>query len=132
MNEIGFNLVGIVVKFYDIYINGNDLEKVIIKEVEGKLNIIERNDFWKFMCEDLLNDRVFLKSLGWVDLIVCDIISICCVIVVDLLKVNCVDLVFIGFVDFYVSFIYNFFFFVVYVLYGIVKFLKRMLFLERL
>lgn len=120
-------------KFYDILIMGEDLEKVILKEVEGKFNIIERNDFWKIFCESLLKNKDLLESFnGYLDMVVCDIISICCVIVVDFFKVNCVDLVFIGFVDLYVSFIYNFFFFVVYVLYGIVKFFKRLVFVDRL
>lgn len=132
VNEIGPNLAGIAVKSYDTHTNGNDLEKVIIKEAEGKLNITERNDFWKSTCEDLLNDRALLKSLGRVDLIVCDITSICCAIVADLLKVNRVDLAPIGFVDPYVSFIHNFPSPVAYVPHGTVKLPKRMSFLERL
>lgn len=123
---------GVSVKSYDTPTNGEDLEKVIIKEAEGKLNITERNDFWKSTCESLLNNRDLLKSLGQVDLIVCDITSICCAIVADFLKVNRVDLAPIGFVDPYVSFIHNFPSPVAYVPHGTVKLPKKLSFLDRL
>ncbi|XP_022807145.1 UDP-glucuronosyltransferase 2C1-like [Stylophora pistillata] len=131
-NEIGPSLYGIAVKSYNSQTNADDLEKVIIREAEGKLNITERNDFWKSTCESLLSDRALLKSLEPVDLIVCDITSICCAIVADLLKVNRVDLAPIGFVDPYVSFIHNFPSPVAYVPHGTVKLPKRMSFLDRL
>lgn len=131
-NDLREGLAGLEVKSYATPITGEDLEKVILKEAEGKLNITERNDFWKATCESLLKNRDVLKSLGQVDLVVCDITSICCAIVADLLKVNRVDLAPIGFVDPYVSFIHNFPSPVAYVPHGTVKLPKRLTFLDRL
>ena len=131
-NDLRKSLSGLAVKSYDTTITGEDLEKVILKEAEGKLNISERNDFWKATCESLLKNRDVLKSLGHVDLVVCDITSICCAIVADFLKVNRVDLAPIGFVDPYVSFIHNFPSPVAYVPHGTVKLPKRLSFVDRL
>ena len=131
-NDLRESLAGLQVKSYDTPITGEDLEKVILKEAEGKLNITERNDFWKSTCDSLLKNRDLLQNLGQVDLIVCDITSICCAIVADLLKVNRVDLAPIGFVDPYVSFIHNFPSPVAYVPHGTVKLPKMLSFLDRL
>ena len=108
LRESEGSLAWLDVRSYETTITGKDLEKVIIKEAEGKLNITERNNFWKATCESLLQSRDLLESLRKIDLVVCDITSICCAIVADFLKVNRVDLAPIGFVDPYVSFIHNF------------------------
>ena len=131
LRESEGSLAWLDVRSYETTITGKDLEKVIIKEAEGKLNITERNNFWKATCESLLQSRDLLESLRKIDLVVCDITSICCAIVADFLKVNRVDLAPIGFVDPYVSFIHNFPSPVAYVPHGTVKLPKRLMFLDR-
>jgi len=132
-NDLKKSSAGLEVKSYDTPITGEDLEKVILKEAEEKLNITERNDFWRASCESLLKNKDLLKSFkGHVHLVVCDITSICCAIVADFLKVNRVDLAPAGFVDPYVSFIHNFPSPVAYVPYGTVKLPKKLAFLDRL
>ena len=132
-NDLKENLAGIEVKSYDTPITGEDLEKLILKEAEGKLNITERNEFWKASCESLLKNKDLLNSFaGQTDLVVCDITSICCAIVADFLKVNRVDVAPSGFVDPYVSFIHNFPSPVAYVPHGTVKLPKKLAFLDRL
>lgn len=44
-NDLKESLAGLEVKSYDTPVTDEDLEKVILKEAEGKLNITERNDF---------------------------------------------------------------------------------------
>ena len=132
-NDLKESLAGLEVKSYNTPITGEDLENVILKEAEGKLNITERIEFWKASCESLLKNKDLLKSfIGHVDLVVCDITSICCAIVADFLKVNRVDLAPAGFVDPYVSFIHNFPSPVAYVPHGTVKLPKKLAFLDRL
>lgn len=131
LRETGGSLTWLDVKSYATTITGKDLEKVIIKEVEGILSLSERNDFWKATCESLLKNRELLDHLRQSDLVVCDITSICCAIVADLLNVSRVDLAPIGFVDPYVSFIHNFPSPVAYVPHGTVKLPKKLLFLDR-
>ena len=132
-NDLKESLAGVEVQSYDTPTTGQDLEKVILKEAEGKLNIKERNDFWKGTCEGLLKNKDLLNSFKeHVDLVVCDITSICCAIVADFLKVNRVDLAPSGFVDPYVSFIHNFPSPVAYVPHGTVKLPKKLTFLDRL
>ena len=132
LRNSGENFGWLEVKSYVTTISGKYLEKVILKEAEGTLSIAERNDFWKSACESLLKSNDLLISLGQVDLIVCDITSICCAIVADFLKVNRVDLTPSGFVDPYLSFIHNFPSPVAYVPHGTVKLPKRLTFLLRI
>lgn len=109
-----------------------DLENMIMNEVEGIFVLVEKIKFWMFICESLMENGDLLDSFRGVNLVVCDIVSICCVIVVDYLDIICVDLLFFGFIDFYLSFIYNFFLFVVFVFYGIIKFFKKLIFFDRM
>ncbi|CAH3045402.1 unnamed protein product [Porites lobata] len=131
LKETGAYLGWLQVKSYVSAISGRDLEKLILKEVEGRLGIAERIEFWRSACESLLQHSELLNSLREVDLVVCEITSICCAIVADLLKVNRVDLTPSGFIDPYLSFIHNFPSPVAYVPHGTVKLPKRLKFLHR-
>lgn len=119
------------VRSYATTITAEDLEELIIKEAEGKLNFVERNNFWKAACENLMKSSELLENLRQANLIVCDITSICCAIVTDFLNISRVDLAPTGFVDPYLSFIHNFPSPVAYVPHGSVKLPRKLFFLHR-
>ena len=128
----GESLALLEVRSYDTKTTGKDLENVVIKETEGKQNVDERTNFWKDTCESLLESRDLLNSVRRVDLVLCDISSICCAIVADFLKVNRVDLAPSGFIDPYMSFIHDFPSPVAYIPHGTVKLPKSLSFVDRL
>lgn len=132
LKETGEIFLQFDMKTYTTAITGKDLEGIIMTEAEGKLTLLEKINFWKDICAGLLENTQLLDSLREADLIVCDIASICCAIVADLLNVSRVDLSPSGFTDPYLSFIHNFPSPVALVPHGTVQFSKTLSFLNRI
>ncbi|KAK3753022.1 hypothetical protein QZH41_004330 [Actinostola sp. cb2023] len=99
---------GLQVMSFESNFTKEALEKLMLKQSQGELDMNENMALWIGECEDTLRSKIYSQNLQDVGFMLCDIGSLCCTLLADLLGIQRIDISPTGFGDPFLSIIHNF------------------------